>query len=59
VQAAEPPETDHPEPEAQRPEPEAPAGGTDALLTSILTQLKSMQRDEMFGEFSVMRLIAG
>lgn len=52
VQASEPSEAD-------RSEPEAPTGGTDALLTSILTQLKSMQREEMFGEFSVMRLIAG
>ncbi|UCC97269.1 MAG: HAD-IIIA family hydrolase [Phycisphaerales bacterium] len=59
VQAGEPSDTDRPESEAQRPEPDVPAGGTDALLTSILTQLKTMQRDEMFGEFSVMRLIAG
>jgi D,D-heptose 1,7-bisphosphate phosphatase len=29
------------------------------LLSSILEQLKSMQRAEMFGEFSIMRLLAG
>ena len=32
---------------------------TDDLLGSILAQLKSMQRAEMFQEFSVMRLMAG
>ncbi|MEK7994199.1 MAG: HAD family hydrolase, partial [Planctomycetota bacterium] len=46
-------------PEVQPPEPQAVARRTEELLTSILTQLKAMQRDEMFGEFSVMRLIAG
>ena len=56
---ARPPETEQPQHEAQPPEPQAVAGRTEELLTSILTQLKSMQRDEMFGEFSVMRLIAG
>lgn len=54
-----PPEMEQPEHETQPPEPQAVAGRTEELLTSILTQLKSMQRDEMFGEFSVMRLIAG
>ena len=29
------------------------------LLGSILGQLKSMQRTEMYGEFSIMRLMAG
>lgn len=32
---------------------------TDELLVDILAQLKSMQRAEMFYEFSVMRLLAG
>jgi hypothetical protein len=41
------------------PEPEPPADKTHELLSGILAQLKSMQRTEMFGEFSVMRLIAG
>ena len=37
---------------------EAPVG-TEQILKSILDQLKSMQRANMFGEFSIMRLIAG
>jgi len=32
---------------------------TEQLLGSILGQLKSMQRDNIFSEFSIMRLIAG
>jgi D-glycero-D-manno-heptose 1,7-bisphosphate phosphatase len=32
---------------------------TDKLLVDILGQLKSMQRADMFSEFSIMRLIAG
>ena len=32
---------------------------TEQLLSSILEQLKSMRRDEIFGEFSIMRLMAG
>lgn len=32
---------------------------TEQLLKNILEQLKSMQRANMFGEFSIMRLIAG
>ena len=32
---------------------------TEQLLDSILRELKSMQRADMFGEFSIMRLIAG
>jgi len=31
----------------------------EQLLSSILGQLKSMQRADMFGEFSIMRLMAG
>ena len=32
---------------------------TEQLLNSILRQLKSMHRDDIFGEFSIMRLMAG
>ena len=32
---------------------------TEQLLADILEQLKKTQRDEMFGEFSIMRLLAG
>jgi D-glycero-D-manno-heptose 1,7-bisphosphate phosphatase len=32
---------------------------TEHLLNNIITQLKTMQRSEMFGEFSIMRLLAG
>ncbi len=40
-------------------EPQIPTDKTEELLSSILAQLKSMQRTEMFGEFSIMRLMAG
>jgi hypothetical protein len=40
-------------------ESQIPSGKTEELLSSILLQLKSLQRAEMFGEFSVMRLMAG
>ena len=33
--------------------------GTEQLLKNINMQLKKMQRTDMFGEFSIMRLIAG
>jgi D,D-heptose 1,7-bisphosphate phosphatase len=36
-----------------------PDGETPALLGEILEQLKRMQRDETFAEFSIMRLLAG
>ena len=63
-------ETAEPEPQAQQREPEPeqqeqsperqiPTTTTDELLGGILAQLKSMQRTEMFDEFSVMRLMAG
>jgi len=58
VRTARPLKKEPPEHEAP-PEPQVAANRTEELLTSILTQLKAMQRDEMFGEFSVMRLIAG
>ncbi len=58
------PELEQPEQQAEtspgvQAEPQTAAGRTEELLNSILTQLKTMQREEMFGEFSVMRLIAG
>jgi D,D-heptose 1,7-bisphosphate phosphatase len=40
-------------------EPALPVDTIREMLNSILGQLKTMQREEMFGEFSVMRLIAG
>lgn len=58
-QSSEPP-MQTPEPKTQPPvEPQIPADKTEELLSSILGQLKSMQRAEMFGEFSIMRLLAG
>jgi D-glycero-D-manno-heptose 1,7-bisphosphate phosphatase len=47
------------EPQARPPEQEIAADNIKELLGSILVQLKSMQRDQMFGEFSIMRLLAG
>ncbi len=35
------------------------ANRTEHLLDSILEQLKGMRRNDMFGEFSIMRLLAG
>jgi D-glycero-D-manno-heptose 1,7-bisphosphate phosphatase len=40
-------------------EQEMPDSKTKELLDNILNQLKNMQRTEMFGEFSIMRLLAG
>jgi D,D-heptose 1,7-bisphosphate phosphatase len=37
----------------------AGTAGTEQLLNNILVQLKGMQRANMFGEFSIMRLMAG
>jgi len=49
-----------PEPQMQPPaKPQISADKNEELLSSILLQLKSLQRAEMFGEFSVMRLMAG
>ncbi len=43
-----------------RPPEQGIAGDrTEQLLNNILRQLKRMQRDDMFGEFSIMRLMAG
>ncbi|MHC4808016.1 MAG: D-glycero-alpha-D-manno-heptose-1,7-bisphosphate 7-phosphatase [Planctomycetota bacterium] len=47
---------------AQQAAPEQEGTGRETaeqLLTRILDQLKKMQRADMFGEFSVMRMIAG
>lgn len=57
-----------PEAPAEEAEEGAPAASakptmapteTDQILTSILEQLRRMQKTEMFGEFSLMRLLAG
>jgi len=50
---------------ASSPEPVTPlerpmgSAATEQILTSILEQLRRMQKKEMFGEFSLMRLLAG
>ncbi len=42
------------------PVPAPASTGTDRILTNILEQLRRMQKkEEMFGEFSLMRLLAG
>jgi hypothetical protein len=53
------PESEFQEPQAQPPEQKVVADRTEQLLSSILVQLKSMQRADMFSEFSIMRLMAG
>jgi D,D-heptose 1,7-bisphosphate phosphatase len=55
-------ETQDQRPETQELGHESSALGLEScehLLNSILRQLKSMQRADMFGEFSIMRLMAG
>lgn len=47
------------ETKAEPAEEEITGDRTEQLLMSIMKQLKSMQRTDMFGEFSIMRLIAG
>ena len=47
------------EPQTHPSKQEIPADRTQQLLNNILGQLKSMQRTEMFSEFSIMRLMAG
>lgn len=50
----------HPlQPEPARAEQDVAGTRTEQLLGNILDQLKNMQRAEMFGEFSLMRLMAG
>ena len=41
------------------PRPPAPHATTEQLLASILEQLRRMQKAEMFGEFSLLRMLAG
>ena len=43
----------------EQPGKEVQEDKTEELLSNILAQLKTMQRAEMFGEFSIMRLLAG
>jgi D,D-heptose 1,7-bisphosphate phosphatase len=43
----------------QDPSVVQPVTPTDQLLQNILDQLKSMQRDEMFDDFSLLRFVAG
>lgn len=38
---------------------ESPSDTNEQLLSSILEHLKAMQRDNMFGDFSITRLLAG
>ncbi|HUU17825.1 MAG TPA: D-glycero-beta-D-manno-heptose 1,7-bisphosphate 7-phosphatase [Sedimentisphaerales bacterium] len=47
------------EPQTQSREEDITGDRTEQLLNSILKHLKSMQRTDMFGEFSIMRLMAG
>lgn len=47
------------EPQTGPPEQDTPGEKTEELLIAILKQLKAMEREQMFGEFSVMRLMAG
>ena len=53
------PESYMPETQTEPAEQKISSDGTEQLLKSINKQLKSMQRTDMFGEFSIMRLIAG
>ena len=48
-----------PETQTEPAEQETTLEGAEQLLKNINKQLKSMQRTDMFGEFSIMRLIAG
>jgi len=41
------------------PEPATSGPDVEELLSNILEQLKRMQKSEMFGEFSLLRLLAG
>jgi hypothetical protein len=52
----------HPRPEQLKTAPARQNISTDrleTLLNGILGQLRSMQRNDMFGEFSIARLLAG
>jgi len=54
-----PPEPVREKPQTERPQRELLGETTEDLLIGILRQLQSMQRADMFAEFSVMRLMAG
>jgi len=47
------------EPQTQSGEENIAGDRTEQLLNSVLKHLQSMQRTDMFGEFSIMRLMAG
>ena len=47
------------EPQTHPREEDIPGDRTEQMLNNILKHLKSMQRSDMFGEFSIMRLMAG
>ncbi|MHC4632183.1 MAG: HAD-IIIA family hydrolase, partial [Planctomycetota bacterium] len=49
------PQSEPVELQTQRPEQGIAGDRTEQLLNNILRQLKRMQRDDMFGEFSIMR----
>ncbi|NQT03411.1 MAG: HAD-IIIA family hydrolase [Planctomycetes bacterium] len=53
------PESALQKPQTQPEEQEITGEGTEKLLNNIIKQLTNMQRTDMFGEFSIMRLIAG
>lgn len=53
------PANSQPEVKPAASEQEMAGGKTEQLLNSILEQLRSTHRAEMFGEFSMMRLVAG
>ena len=52
------PKKSRPAPSQVPPDPRM-ASSSQALLQGILDQLKSMQRDELFDEFSLLRFVAG
>jgi len=52
-------EAPQPEPPPASPEPPASDTRVEELLSDILEQLKRTQKSEMFGEFSLLRLLAG
>lgn len=53
------PQTPPPQPSVAAAEQQITGEKTEQLLGGILEQLKRMERTEMFGEFSIMRLLAG
>ncbi len=53
------PQSEPVERQTRHPEQGIAGDRTEQLLNNILRQLKRMHRDDMFGEFSIMRLMAG